>query len=656
MAADRLIGIDFGTSTSVIRVKRYENMKPLGEKLDTKEVIFGGMSNVVPTVIMKSKTNPDAVYYGYDALMSRNNMEQFHSFKVDLESRDLEIMERARALTEEFFRFMAKTYRQQSNDRHLGDADDQEHTIISYPVKWSQETKRFMIEAAEKAGFPDVRGLDEAQAAIRAVTIQNKSYFVNRGLLKKGVPATIMLIDMGAGTTDLVLCRYTFGDKPKNEILSTWPKDGRILFGGKEIDVLLQDFFRDKMDENSCELVFKRVGVEKFKAWKENVVSPALMRNDTVDEFTELDKCAELSNVVMDEYKLDRKELESCLSGYLPQLPQLINGCLRDANVKGDAVDVVIATGGHSQWYFVQEMLSGQMERFGKIDLPKVKADPSRIVSISRPQETVALGLTYEFMQEDAPIIQVPPIPAPPVSPKLVPPTPVPPKPADDLEYTPESEFVLLADGENYVISKYTGNRKVVVIPPVIRGRKVVAIGASAFRRLEQNPKLAVMTFWERIRTDEPTTLDCSTVEKVILPPTVTRIGANAFEQCLKLQNIIAPGVIRIEEGAFLKCRNLRTFIANPNVQDIGQSAFQSCKNLEIMDFGMREAVRGIVWFPKGLKMLGDDSLKGLDSIKEIMLSKSTQWKREEWRWSEMKTYHFEAFYVSDFAVFYYNY
>ena len=51
-AVERIIGVDFGTSTSVIRVKRYENGKPLGEKLDTKGVIFGNgsLSEMVPSL------------------------------------------------------------------------------------------------------------------------------------------------------------------------------------------------------------------------------------------------------------------------------------------------------------------------------------------------------------------------------------------------------------------------------------------------------------------------------------------------------------------------------------------------------------------------------------------------------------------------------
>ena len=50
MAIERIIGIDFGTSTSVIRVKRYENKKPvgIGTRLDTQKVF-----DLVPTVIQE---------------------------------------------------------------------------------------------------------------------------------------------------------------------------------------------------------------------------------------------------------------------------------------------------------------------------------------------------------------------------------------------------------------------------------------------------------------------------------------------------------------------------------------------------------------------------------------------------------------------------
>lgn len=395
MSAERIIGVDFGTSTSVIRVKRYEKGKPLGEMLETKEVVFGGSGTMVPTLIMKKNEEESVVYYGYEAQKGKKNFTNFHSFKVDLESEDMEKRVHARKLTEEFFRFMAKQYHAQSDGGHLGNADDKERTIISYPVKWSEETKQFMIEAAKNAGFPNVTGMDEAQAAIHAVTVQSTDYLKQHGLLTKGVPANVLLIDMGAGTTDLVLCRYTPDDKSTIEVLNTWPKSGDILFGGKEIDSLLQNFFREKMDEEDAQMVFKRVGADKFKSWKEETVSPALRKNDSVSDFLELDNYIEDMDIDMEEYCLDRAAFEDCLKDYLKQLPELINGCLQDAGMSGGDVDLVIVTGGHSQWYFVKEMLAGNMAQFEEVELTKIKEDASRIIPITRPQETVALGLVY---------------------------------------------------------------------------------------------------------------------------------------------------------------------------------------------------------------------------------------------------------------------
>lgn len=399
MATERIIGIDFGTSTSVVRVKRYENGKPVGEKLETKEVIFSGIGATVPTLIQKKEGEESVSYYGYEAQQKRKKHTTYHSFKVDLESGDPDKKAQARKLTEEFFAYVRKQYCAQSDGGHLGDSGDKERTIISYPVKWSEETRKFMLEAAKKAGFPNVTGMDEAQAAIHAVTIMSEDHLLKNDLLVDGVPSNILLVDMGAGTTDLVLCRHTPGAAAKTEILATWPTQGEILFGGREVDSLLQGFFREIMGQDNLERALKSVGVDQFKAWKENSVSPALAKNDAVTDFFALDNYADIVGFEMDEYSLDRAGFEKCLGDYLKQLPELINGCLNSVGMKGSDVDLVIVTGGHSQWYFVKEMLIGKMPQFGELSLEQIQKDASRMIPITRPQETVALGLVYSPIQ-----------------------------------------------------------------------------------------------------------------------------------------------------------------------------------------------------------------------------------------------------------------
>ena len=396
MGVERIIGIDFGTSTSVIRVKRYKDGQPVGDPLEVKQITFDLGSTMVPTLVQKRDTG-ETIYFGYDANIPHKGTKTFSNFKVDLENSDPEIRQQAKELTSEFFAYMAKIYKAQSDGGHLGESSDQEHTIISYPVKWSDETKSFMQETAKAAGFPNVEGLDEARAAIQAVTVQNADMLRKKGYFKDGIPTTILLIDMGAGTTDLVLCRHTPGGTPKTEILCTWPQSGNTLFGGSEVDKILRKIIYDCLPADSANPILKRLTESTFKTWKERFVSPALSRNESVEEFSELDASTDMLGIEAS-YCINRESFETAATEYLQEFPELINNCLRNGNLTGNDVDLVILTGGHSQWYFVQEMLQEKMNQFGTITLDKIQKDTDRIIPITLPQETVALGLVYGKM------------------------------------------------------------------------------------------------------------------------------------------------------------------------------------------------------------------------------------------------------------------
>lgn len=411
MSVTRIIGVDFGTSTSVIRVKRYENGQPLDERLSTKPVVFNMGSTMVPTLIRK--TDSDSIY-GYNAEVSKKGSFLYQSFKVFLESEDPEQKAKAKELTAEFLRYLAKVYREQSAGGHLGDPTDKEKTIISYPVKWSDETKAFMIESAKAAGFPNVTGMDEANAAIRAVTLQNEDMLRRKGHLTAGSSVNILLLDMGAGTTDLVLCKYYPGEK--SEIIHTYPNSGSVLFGGREVDDLLGSYISDKVPDEYRATIIKKLGHENYKIWKETMVSPSLNKYETIEEFSALDNLADVLDFEV-EFQLDRPGFESLSAEYLKGLPKLINGCIKEANMSGDKIDLVILTGGHSQWYFVKEIITGKNKEYGSCGLSKIEADSERIVAISLPQETVALGLVFSEMnvkvEQSAKKPEEKPIPAP---------------------------------------------------------------------------------------------------------------------------------------------------------------------------------------------------------------------------------------------------
>ena len=414
-----LIGIDFGTSTSVICCMRYQNGEPIGDLSSIKNVVFENSSPTTPTLIQRAG---DASYYGQEATVAHRRRGQtetlYSNFKIQLESPYPEEREQARQLTQEFFQFLHKKYANQYT--HLGEETDQKRTLVSYPVKWSQETKDFLCQTAAQAGFPNVKGIDEAQAAIHAVFTLHKTELQNSGLFQNRQPALVLLVDMGAGTTDLVLCRCPSPNQ--TQVLCTWPQEGSTFFGGREVDEQLRQHLLSKLPPEEVDSMQQRCDLQKFKSWKEQTVSGNLQRNEPVDIFDDWDRILELLQIESD-YTFERKDFEKFMADYLRQFPQLVRGCLQAGNVRPEDLDLVVLTGGHSQWYFVEELLLDQLPLDGSapLGLTKIKNDFSRIRSISLPQQTVAIGLAYMGLrkEEPEPIPEPIPEPAPQPEPKV---------------------------------------------------------------------------------------------------------------------------------------------------------------------------------------------------------------------------------------------
>ena len=217
----RVIGIDFGTSTTYMNVKRYNGSQPDGDRFSYIPVMFnyGESSGYVATIV---RENADGSFdFGEKAAEPLAGSRIYSEIKMRLESDNETERAEAMRITKEFFRFLYATYLQQA--ANLGSEDDEVETVVSYPVKWQADTSRFMLEAAQEAGFQNVRGMDEAEAAVAAVLCQNSN---GKGLIYADKPGYLLLIDMGAGTTDLVVCKYRISDGGLAiELVTSWPQN-----------------------------------------------------------------------------------------------------------------------------------------------------------------------------------------------------------------------------------------------------------------------------------------------------------------------------------------------------------------------------------------------------------------------------------------------
>ena len=152
-------------------------------------------------------------------------------------------------------------------------------------------------------------------------------------------------------------------------------------------------------------------------------------------------------------------------------------------------------------------------------------------------------------------------------------------------------QYFYILGGELFVWDKRS-LPEVVIIPETIDGASVERIGNYAF-------------------------LDCTQLEKVTMPNTVTSIGDGAFMGCTQLEKVTMPNAVTsIGNSAFANCSNLKE-VAFSNelklikLESIEDRAFWNCNNLEKITLNV------------GLKSIGTQAFYSCDALKEISLPHS---------------------------------
>ena len=103
------------------------------------------------------------------------------------------------------------------------------------------------------------------------------------------------------------------------------------------------------------------------------------------------------------------------------------------------------------------------------------------------------------------------------------------------------------------------------------------------------NPRITKCDFSEVTDWGTPATLpertflNCTALQKVVLPNDVQVIGVNAFYGCASLTAVNLLQVTRIEQGAFRGCVSLETLTLD-NVAAIGLEAFFGCASLQALE------------------------------------------------------------------------
>lgn len=199
-------------------------------------------------------------------------------------------------------------------------------------------------------------------------------------------------------------------------------------------------------------------------------------------------------------------------------------------------------------------------------------------------------------------------------------------------------------------ILKYVDfDEPVVVIPNVIEGKKVIAVGNYAFKGCVGIEKIMISEGIEILgngaflncrglkeavlpgslrgigstdATGCPKILgseikyegafEYSGLEEIIVPDSVKYIGENSFAGCGRLRRVVLPDKLReIRENTFRWCKSLREVVFPRDLEVIRISAFEGCDNLQTVDL------------PEGVTSIEEGAFAGCKNLESIYIPDS---------------------------------
>jgi len=192
-------------------------------------------------------------------------------------------------------------------------------------------------------------------------------------------------------------------------------------------------------------------------------------------------------------------------------------------------------------------------------------------------------------------------------------------------------------------ITGYVGTETNVVIPQMIAGQNVTAIGERAFWETSIESIIIPEGVW---RIGERAFAYCDKLSYVELPSSVTDMGFGVFRSCPELKtagplnggyNIEFAWDVIIPDEAFYDCDSLERFDLPDTIKHIGERAFAYCTSLVQIDFP--RDLQKIAWaafdncdslvrveFPNRRIVVSQATLNNCDSLEKVIIPENVIW------------------------------
>ncbi len=374
--AERIIGIDLGTTNSCVAVLEGDEVKVIpnaeGSRTTPSVVAFkeDGEQLVGQVAKRQAITNPTNTIYAAKRLMGRRfddpevqelaKLLPYALSQADNGDAWVKVWDRAYSPAQIGAAVLGKM--KESAEAYLGEPVTR--AIVTVPAYFDDAQRQATKDAGRLAGLTVERIINEPTAAT-----------LSYGLHEKGETRTVAVYDLGGGTFDISLLEMRDG---VFEVLST---SGDTLLGGEDFDNAIVNWLAEQfLAEHGVDLRGDRLARQRLKEAAEKAKHELSWSLESEINLPFI--AAKAGQPIHLNLNLTRRKLEDLTKDLLARTLEPCRRALADAELEVGDIDEVILVGGQTRMPRVVELVK---EFFGR--------EPSAAVN---PDEVVASGAAVQ--------------------------------------------------------------------------------------------------------------------------------------------------------------------------------------------------------------------------------------------------------------------
>jgi molecular chaperone DnaK len=384
---ERIIGIDLGTTNSVVSVMEGGEVKVIanqeGNRLTPSVVAYTekGDRLVGDAAKRQAVTNPRNTIYSIKRFMGRRHNEVESEEKIvpykvvggPNEYVKVEVHGKTYTPPEVSAQVLRKL--KEAAEAYLGHTTTR--AVITVPAYFNDAQRQATKDAGEIAGLNVDRIINEPTAAALAYGLQNKKN------------EKIAVFDLGGGTFDVSVLEV---DNELVEVLST---NGDTHLGGDDFDEVLIRHIADKFQaEHGIDLRKDAMALQRLREAAEKAKKELSGQQSTDINLPFI--TADASGAKHLQMTVNRSEFERMIDHLIERCRKPVENALRDAKLSPSQIDEVVLVGGSTRvpkvQEFVKKMFAGKEPHRG--------VNPDEVVSIAPPSRgasSLATSRTWSF-------------------------------------------------------------------------------------------------------------------------------------------------------------------------------------------------------------------------------------------------------------------